>query len=70
MPTNAYFALNYQGLGLPTYLYDQIVTLLYRAGFVNPFTNTQSLYCDPTPTYESKCYLAQPCATFNWDLSF
>lgn len=42
---SAMFQLNFQGIGLPHYAYDRVISLLLRAGFVNLWTNEPDLTC-------------------------
>ena len=63
--TSIKFQLNYQGLGLPHYSYERLISLLIRAGYVNPFTNLPDLTCDV-----STCRFSRSCENYDWDLAF
>lgn len=47
-----------------------MISLLYRADFVNVFTNEQDLFCDPNQVSLGACYLAGPCSSYVWQLYF
>jgi hypothetical protein len=57
--------LNYQGIGLPHYAYDRVISLLVRAGFTSPYTDLPDFTCD-----SDKCILQRACENYDWDLAF
>jgi hypothetical protein len=55
-PNSVIIALNYQGIGLPAYLYNQTVSMILRAGL-----NNRNFTCDEQA---GKCYIDNSCSQF------